>query len=368
MLTRRGRDYLLATVLVVVVSSLLDLRLMDILGLSLAAMAVVSTAVYAFAGEKKVEITTDKRHVRVFKEEESEVVLGFEPVGGWAGLRLVSYGFDNVQVTETEPLPGGKVRLRFIGRYAGRSEGLKVRLAAADPLGLFQTSSELLYEDLVLDVLPRSLLALVVPMTVPAFGLGERSSGYPGPGQELYGLDSYHPSTGAKDIIWKRAARSPGEDLVERVRESNSKESVKVGVVRVVERGEDGRRWTDALCEGLASIGKEVLQMNMRLTILHPSDGGPVESRISDLDGLAEAVMSCSAAPASADLFEVVRRSDLIVTGLRELEDERIARAISAKPLLLISEEASPVALGGRSVVYSGSESFLPLLRRMLER
>jgi hypothetical protein len=59
----------------------------------------------------------------------------------------------------------------------------------------------------------------------------------------------------------------------------------------------------------------------------------------------------------------------LVVTGLRELESEGMAGALSRKPVLVISEGASsPMVFGRKSVVYSGRENFLPLLRRVLER
>ena len=353
------------------VSSLLNLRLMEILGLSLAVMAVISTGILAFAAERRIAITVEEDHVRIFKGEESAVTVGFESRGSrWVGFRLISCDFGNVQATMTKPEAGDKIGFGFAGKYAARSRGLRVRFAMSDMLGLLQIEDEVVHDDLVLDILPRSLLALMVSRTVPAFGLGERPAGYPGQGQELYGVDYYHPSTDAKDIIWKRVARSPGETLVGRVRESNVKESVRFGVLQLVERkGEDRQRWMDMLCEGLASMGKEVLEMGVRLTVLYRSEGSLVIKRISNVDELAEAIMSYSTASPSSEIADVVRRSDLVVTGLRELESEGMAGALSRKPVLVISEGASsPMVVGRKSVVYSGRENFLPLLRRVLER
>jgi uncharacterized protein (DUF58 family) len=354
---------------VVVTSTVLNLRLMETLGLSLAAMALVSTAIFAFAAEKRIGVVVDDDRVRVFKDEESSLVVGFELGGGeWTGFRLDSCGFDNAQVTRTEPLPGNRFRLGFEGRFAGRSQGLRLRLSVTDPLGLFQVADDAVCDELVLDVLPRSLLGLAVPMAVPTFGLGDQPAGYPGPGQELYGLEYYNPSGDAKDIIWKRAARSPDETLVRRVRESSMKESVRVGILRAAEREDGGREWNDMLCEGLASVGRDLLQMGARLTVLYRSGGTLVEGRTADLNELADVVMSCSAAPSSLEISDLVARSDLVITGLRELEDERIADAVSGKPLLLIPEGAVPAALTKGWTVYSGEESLVPLLRRVMER
>ena len=63
--------------------------------------------------------------------------------------------------------------------------------------------------------------------------------------------------------------------------------------------------------------------------------------KVADVIDLAEAVMSCSAAPSSQDIAEVVN-SDIVVTGLKELENYQMARVLAEKPLLLIHEEASP--------------------------
>ena len=80
--------------------------------------------------------------------------------------------------------------------------------------------------------------------------------------------------------------------------------------------------------------------------------------------------MSCSVAPASTDVEEIVRSSDFVVTGLREQEDARLSEEIQAKPMLLISESAPsfPSAPGDRSVVYSGKENLFPLIRKLLEK
>ena len=356
------------------VSSLVNLGPMEILGLALAVMAVISMGVLALA-ERGITITIEEDHLRIFKGEESSVSLGFESRGStWIGFGMTSCYLGDVQASQPRPMAGGKIGLSFAGQYAARSRGLRIRLTVSDALGLLQMEDEVVEEGLVLDVLPRSLLTVVVSKTAPTFGLGERPAGYPGQGQELYALDYYRSSTDAKDIIWKRVARSPGEILVERIREANLKESVKLGIVQLAERrGEDRQRWIDMLCEGLSSVGKEVLKMGTRLTVLYRSGDSLVAKRVSNLEELAEVVMSYSTAPPCRDIADVVRRSDLVVTGLRELESEGIGAALSTRPMLLISEGTStsastPVMLGKRWVVYSGKEDFLPLLRRVLEK
>lgn len=334
---------------------------------------MISAGALALAPTGRFDIALKENHVRIFKAEESAVSMGMESRGSsWTGLRMISCSLGDVPAS-TVRAGEDKVWLSFAGRYAARSRGLRIRLARSDRLGLLQFESEVTRSDVLLDVLPRSLIALEVSRTVPTAGYGERPARYPGQGQEVYALDYYHPSTDAKDIIWKRVAKSPDEMLVERVREANIKDSLILGVLQLAERGgEDRQKWIDALCEGLASVGKEVIKMGVKMTLIYRSEGALVAKRVSDLSELAEAVMDCSMASPSPEVADVVRRSELLVTGLRELDSEMMRTALSARPVLLIPESASPyrlpVSLGKRAVVYSGTDNFLPLLRRVLEK
>ena len=58
-----------------------------------------------------------------------------------------------------------------------------------------------------------------------------------------------------------------------------------------------------------------------------------------------------------------------IRTYLKELEDEKMAMLIAEKPMLLISEGASPPpTFAPRSIIYSDGENLFPLIRKILER
>jgi len=358
---------------------------MQLLGVSLAAMGVVSVAIYHFAVKGGVSVSMEGGHVKTFKGEEYETIMVVKSTGtDWIGSIPTAVKVETGQLMKFEPLADGRIRLRFLGKYAGRSNGVKVGLSLTDPLKLFTGLEQFAYGDFVLDTLPLSLLAPAIPRRLSVFGFGERATGYPGPGQELYGLDEYH-SGDTKDIIWKRVAKSPDETLVARVREANVRDVVRVGVVRFAERGEDRAAWTDLLCEALGYIGKEAFEMGARFTVLYHSpqgverrDRGKVQeerslgltqARATDLGELAEVVMSCSVVSGSRDIEAVVDDSDFVITGLRELEDEKMAAVISDKPMLLIYEEASPPStFADRSVIYSGNESLQQLVRNMLER
>ena len=275
-----------------------------------------------------------------------------------------------------------RIRLRFLGKYAGRSQGVKVGISLTDPLRLFNRLDQTVRtrararHDASLPPRPRG----------PKEAEGHRvrradRAAYAGQGQELYKLDDYNPGY-TKDIAWRRVAESPDEALIARVREANVTDAVRIGVVRFAERGKDERAaWTDMLCEALGEVGREVLETGAATILLYhvpgPGGRGGEEERLrgmksvssEDIDELAEAVMSCSAAPDSRDVGSVVAESDLVVTGLRELEDEGMARVIARKPLLLVYEKASrPPAFADKAVIWTGKEDLLPLIRKTLER
>jgi len=354
---------------------------MQVLGISLALMGVVSILIFEFAIKGGVSVSMEKGHVRTFKGEEYETTLAVESKGtDWIGSVPTTFRIETGQLMKIEPLGDGKMRLRFLGKYAGRSEGVKVGISLTDPLKLLKRLDHIVYSDFVLDTLPLSIVTPVAPRKLTVFGFGEQPTGYPGPGQELYGLDEYHSAMDTKDIIWKRVAKSPNEALVARVREASVKDVVRVGVVQFAERGEDRAAWIDMLCEALGQAGKEVFEMGASLTIQYQSPHGEAKSeeerllgmthvRTMDVNELAEAVMSCSVASLSRDIDAVVENSDFVVTGLKELEDENMAMLIAEKPLLLIYEDAAPSsAFTEGSVIWTGKENLFPLIRKMLER
>jgi hypothetical protein len=367
-----------------VAAELFNVRLMQVLGISLATMAVVSVAIFEFAIRDGVGVSMESGQHRTLKGEEYDTILSVESRGtGWIGSLPTTFTVDTGQLMKIEPLPDGRMRLRFLGKYAGRTAGVRVGISLTDPLKLVRRHDEVVHTDFILDTLPLSLLFKVAPRRLTVFGFGEQPTGYPGPGQELYGLDEYHSTMDTKDIIWKRVAKSPDEALIARVREASVRDVVTVGVVHFAERGEERAAWVDKLCEALGQVGKEVFVLGASVTLHYKSPGaadkgeggkseeevlGITHARAKDVHELAEAVMACSVAPASRDIEGVVSGSDFIVTGLKELEDEQMAMVIAEKPLLLISEEASPSsAFTEGSVIWTGKENLFPLVRKMLE-
>jgi hypothetical protein len=373
-----------ATAILIGVAQLLDMKLLQVLGISLVVMGVISVLIFEFATSGgSLTVSSEGGHVIIMKGEEYETILAVESRGnGWIGSAPTTFSLETGQLMEVEPLPDGtRIRLRFLGKYAGRSQGVKVGISFTDPLKLFKRRDQVVSTELVLDTMPLSLLAPEVQRRLKVIGYGERSSGYAGQGQELYKLDEFNPGY-TKDIVWRRVAKSADEALVARVREANVTDVLRIGVVRFAQRGDDDRAaWTDKLCEALGEVGREILETGASPVLLYhhgPRDDGTSEEERSrgmtrieaeDIDELAEAVMSCSVASDSRDVESVVADSDLVVTGLRELEDERMAMVIAQKPLVLLYEKASPPpAFAGRSVIWTGKEDLLPLIRKTLER
>ncbi len=367
-----------------IAAQLINIRLMQVLGVSLVAMAVISVAIFEFVIKDGVRTTMESGHVVTQKGEEHDTVLSIESRGaGWIGT---SFKIETGQQMATEPISEGKVRIRFLGKYAGRMEGVKVEISLSDPLHLLKRTDTVVHREFVLDTLPQSLLASVMPVHRTIYGFGEAPTGFPGPGQELYGLDRYNPGMETKNIIWKRVAKSSDESLIASVRESSVRDVVRVGIVRFAERGDEREAWGDMLCEALGQIGKEAFEMGagVQLVYFSPPKGEAPEERkkredevfspeivhakSAEVMDLAEALMACSVALPSREVEAVVADSDIIVTGLKELEDDQLAKVLAERPLLLIHEAAAPSsAFTEKSVIWTGNQNLFSMVRKVVE-
>jgi hypothetical protein len=367
---------------------------MEVLGISLVVMGVISVAIFELARSGGVDVSMEGRRVSCFKGEEYEIVVTIDARStDWIVSAPPTVKIKTGKLLKTEPLVDGRMRLQFLARFAGRADGIEVGISLTDPLRLLKKLEEVAHPPFIVDTLPVSLLAPSIPRRLTIFGFGDQPTGYPGPGHELYGLDEYRAGD-TKDIIWKRVAKSSTEALTARVREANVREVVKVGVVQFAQRGEeDQAAWMDRVCEALGKAGKDVIEMGAVFTVLYHSlprgRGGqgaledqeiPPElkqSSATDVVELAEVVMSSSLASGSREGIEpLVDNSDLVITGLRELEDMKIAKMVSQRPLVIVSEggegasppASAPYTLGRGSIVFTGQENLFPLIRKVLER
>jgi hypothetical protein len=367
-----------------VAAQFLNVRMLQALGVSLVAMAVISVAIFEFVIKGGVKTVMERGHATITKGEGYETTMNVQlRGGGWVDTGHTT--FEAGQQMEVETLSGGKVRVRFLGRYAGRTEGVKFGITLHDPLNLESRLEEVVYGDFVLDTLPASLFASTVPRQRRVYGFGEQPTGYSGAGQELYGLEEYSTETDTKNVIWKRVAKSPDDSLIAGVREASVRDVVRVGVVQFADRGEARAAWIDQLCEALGQVGRQVLAMGPKVSVNfnsprkteEGSEGkesgrerlfGITSLRAADVIDLTEAVMSCSVASPSRDIEEVVANSDLVVTGLKELEDPQMAILIAQKPLVVVPEASSAsLRFTERAVIWSEKQNLLPMIQRIVE-
>ncbi len=330
-------------------------------------MAVIMLLFLFVATRGAGKAVLEENHLKGFKGDTLSATVRLGPRRlGWTSISASS-AIAGVEQAGAA-IQDGKVTLNFETRYAGRFRGLGLRLEFGDPLQLFSKVHEISYDDFTVDVLPLSLLRPTSARKTSMLTLGEEPAGAPGMGQELFSIDEYEPFSDPKNIIWKRVARSPDQSLFVRIRESNVPSVIRVGLLDAARRDER-LSWVDLFCEGVGLLGKELIDLGCHLEVSYGSPSGLMVCQVSDLQDLAEALLSFSSSASGAQFGDqLIDQSDVIVTGLREVEEPNIARTLSRKPSMLIHERASPMYIGERSVVFTGRESIFPFVARVVER
>ncbi len=340
----------------------------------MAFMALLSLMlVRRFAGRKeRVEITP--LHLRGFKGEEFYSTLElFTRNQRWISVEIPSVEAPLGVEVRTDAVSSTKVKLVFRPRFASGYRSLRVNLELRDILGLFARPIELLFSDFTIEALPAALLTNIPKPRPFLLALGERTAGSKGAGQEFYSIDDYQPFSETKDVLWKRVARNPDERLLIRIRESNIPKKVRIGVLEISDRSPiDRLHWIDLVSEGVGLLGRNLLAARCNLEILHTSANGAMEEvPISTLEELADSLIPLSVPHPSAkdlELLRILNEADIVVTGLREIEDMSLSLGVSRKPSLLIDEEASPILIGEQSLIFSGTEDIRKLVARAVEK
>jgi len=259
----------------------------------------------------------------------------------------------------------------FEPEYAGRFKGLTVNFELRDPLQLFHKTMQISRPDFIIDSLPKSLLAdmrVARPMTLT---LGERTGRTRGSGQEFYALDEYSNQVEKHDIMWKAVARMTDENkFVVKVRESNIPKTLKIGIVKYAKRRfEEELRWTDIACEGAGLLGYVVLLIGCDVELIYGGGDHAAVSHAADISELSSSIMemSVSGETSSEETYSIISESDICITGMKELEEQLFANAVSRMPSLLVSEpEADVRVIGDRSVVFTGTEDVNPLVNAVV--
>jgi hypothetical protein len=337
------------------------------LSFALSLVAVVSLVIFMASSVGSLQLEVRPVLVRIFKHRRTTLNIKVGPGRGqWFGLS--SARVKSGRVLDVEPVEvvynGGSFRLS--SPFAGRHEGLQLEVVTMDVLGLFQKESQVSLGFLA-EVLPLSLLAPSPRLVVTGVTSGEITGGSRGSGQEFYGIEDYNTLTEVRDIIWKRAARSPDERLFARIRESEIPGTLRVALVEGTP--EDRIAWMDLSSEAFGQIGVALLQIGMRLETSRQSSAGAVENQVEDTDELADAAVrlwddSRAKPEQSVDLME----QDLLIIEPNALVDQKVRSAASAIPTILIERRRREPAGADDTFVFSGEEDLGEFLSRVVSR
>ncbi len=367
MLTERGRDYLKATAVTIAIVCVAGPPIAAALTFSLAVMGGLSLVLLS-RGWRPSGVTTDQRRLRLFKRQSGSVVLRLGSLGSrFARVSSVSLVCPFGLRGEAGKLERGATELSFRADYAGLFRGVRAVITVTDSLGLYKRSETV---DLELDVesLPRSLLLPDIPLPVAPIVQGEVSTGGRGAGQELYSIEPYAPGSDAKDVMWKRLARSHDESMQVRVREASAKASVNLLMTFGTRDPEEQVRCTDLAAEAAAQLGKKLVSMGVTLELGYRSGAEVSLARATGPTELAAAIVDMwSKRSVRAYDDSALARADLLIVDQEALGDERIAGLMRSRPVLLVRTGQAGQASWGRLFTFTGNEDLTPLAEVVLE-
>lgn len=375
-LTKRGRDYLKAIIILALVSSFFDMKSMIALSFTLAIAALASFIVLASISFNATTFKISPERTRLFKGEEFpiSVLISFRRAR-WVSMHLTSLKLPDGILAKSEEIEEGKVTLLVKSPYAGVFRGLNITIELRDTLGLFSKEFNTIESPFELESLPSSILLPAHTVRALPLSVGERSGRTRGSSLELYALEEYQPYGDTKNLLWKKIARMPDEKLVVRVREAMVPKVVRVGLVENQSRGSSSKlRFTDLLCEGVGALCSNLFAAGSSVEIVAATSEIPTGVRsflLSGIDEMTDALIASIRLLRDNSLdanIDIIERSDIVVTGLLELEEESLALAISKKPSLLIEEEARPKVMGKQVLIFTGVEEVRGLISKVIEK
>jgi uncharacterized protein (DUF58 family) len=371
-LSQRGRDYLKACLFGAIIASLLDVRAVLALCLSLLFAAAISEALLASSTTGNIRVELEEPHLTCFKGGESVEKVNIRlkrrrfirilvsSVKGPRGVETIANETDSDSSTFT-----------FRPKYAGRFRGLSVTFEFQDPLGLFRKTLDVTREDFVLDCYPESLLKDVRQAAPMTLALGERAGRTHGSGQEFYSIDEYNSSVERKNIYWKKIASLPDERLLVKVREANIPNFVTIGLVKTDPRQQNDLQWMDLACEAAAILGTNVFAFGCDVILTFYSGAEMQKLESSDALEFRESLMEMSQASPSQGEYtsEILNDCDICITGFAELKDNFLASEVSRRPSVLIKDAGEyPNTIGNLALIYTGSEDVSELVNRVVRR
>jgi hypothetical protein len=350
---------------------------MLVLAFTLAIVAGITFLIMASVSEFNTKVVADPQKIRGFKHDKLlvSVTLLFKR-SRWINVNLTSIK-SQVGVDSEFEMKGRAVKVIISSKYAGRFTGLTSNLEIIDVLNLFSKEIQTVSADFVFESLPLSILTEIPHSKPMPLSLGEKSGGSPGSSLELYALDEYQPYTETRNIMWKRVARMPDESLTVRIRDSSIPKIITIGFVNNKPRRETATlNWMDLVCEAIGSMGNTLLASGCLVEIIYTTHEGLLDPisvhEVSSFDELSDSLVLLFGQPNPGEdmenLLQVIDRSDIVVCGMRELEDRKLAGPISRKVTLVVAEErSSPAIIGQRSMIYTGVEDVRKLIANVLE-
>ena len=337
------------------------------LGFLLAVVAAESLALLSFARLSSATIIPAR--VRTFKHERATATLRLGSIrsklmGSRRFVLVTPYGLECAMGEFRE----GSRTLTLEPSKAGRFENLSLKLVDEDILGLFARETVVQLDEFVLESLPSSLRAPARQILISPISLGDIPAGRRGGGQEMHAVEEYHPGLDAKDLIWRRVAQSPTEELVSRSRESSIRRSVSLGITLAWKSEESRAVLLDLAAEALAQVSKSLLDLGIAVRISFVSHGRITSIESSSLAELAESILTMTAADNGGIAPEAISTSDVVLAEKENFFEERKSTWLSRTgPVLLIS--LTPTSRVGRDMlfVFTGREDLTDLVESVIE-
>jgi hypothetical protein len=337
------------------------------LGFLLAVVAAESLVLLSLARISSASIIPTR--VRTFKHERAAATLVVgsvrsKLVGSRRFVLVTPYGLECAMGEFRE----GSRTLTLEPSKAGRFENLSLKLVDEDVLGLFARENVVQLDGFVLESLPSSLRAPAHQIFVSPISLGDIPAGRRGGGQEMLTVEEYHPGLDAKDLIWRRVAQSPTEELVSRSRESSIRRSVSLGIVLAWKSEESRVILLDLAAEALGQASKSLLDLGIAVRISYVSKGRISTTESSSLAELAESMLAMTAADNGGFTAETISSSDVVIAEKESFFAQRRSQWLSRTgPVLLISLTPSSRFGGDKVFVFTGREDLTDLVESVIE-
>ncbi len=366
MLTERGKDYLKATGITIAIVCLAGPAIAAALTFSLAVMGGLSLVLLR-TGWNPSEVSVDRRRLRMLKRQQGSVVLRLGSLGSqFARVSSVSlanpFGLDG----QAGKLDRGATELTFVPAYAGLFQGIRATVMVTDALGLFKRS-EVVDLDLVVESLPVSLLLPDVVLPVSPIVQGEASTGGRGAGQELYSIEPYLPGSDAKDVMWKRLARSNDDSIQVRVREASAKAVVSMLTTFGSADPKDRVKYTDLAAEATTQLGKKLVSLGVTVELSYRRGNDVSSVRASTSAELATAMIKLWTGDSRRPYESALSDADLLVVDQIAFDDERSAGLLGRGPVLLVRKESAGRNSWGNIFTFTGHEDLTALAEALLE-